>query len=314
MLALPECGMNYSVKKHNIDIDVLCDWIEASILFEVDEISKSDVVDVLIENEVYVSQDFAGEVVDIAWAILKERLKLPSAEIRFSITGNRIERANTWDSFPAYAFCLAVTCASYLYPDWAKEYGHDSATQGSLFERVTLESLQRIFPSWTIRRVGWAPDNPVRLKDAVGEILADLNEMANNDIDLHVTDNANELGLDLLAFCSFDDQHASFPIVMVQCASGKDWVEKRHTPDLTVWRKIVNFNSQPLKAFAIPYSFTDAKDFRKNAAKVDGLFIDRYRLLVPKAGKALCDMAAELNADLLAWIRPRVEALPRGDI
>ena len=313
MLALPERGMVPSVKKHNIDISVLCDWIEASVLFDDDELPKPDVIDILIENEVYNSQDFAGEIVDVAWEILRERLALPGAGIQFAVTNNRIARTNNWDTFPAYAFCLAITCASYLYPEWANNYGHDSAVQGSLFERLTLESLQRIFPNWTIQRVGWAPDNPVKLKASVGKMLTDLNEFANPDIDIHVTDHANELGLDLLAFYSFGDKNSSFPVIMVQCASGKDWIGKRDTPDLNVWQKIINFNARPMRAFAIPYSFIDENAFRRSAAKVNGLFIDRNRLLVPTAGHVLSNIDVLLSDELLNWVRPRIAALPKGN-
>lgn len=314
MLALPEKGMAHSVNKHNINVAFLCDWIEASVLFESEEVSKPDIVDILIENEVYTSQDFAVEILDVAWSILRERLSLPGAPVSFTITNNRITRKNDWQSFPAYAFCLALSCGSYLYPKWADDYGHDFAGQGSLFERLTLESLKQVFPSWTIKRIGWAPDNPIKLKKSINGILDDLNELANGDIDLHVTDNANELGLDLLAFCTFGDSHSSFPVVMVQCASGKDWVDKRHTPDLTIWRKIVNFNAQPLRAFAMPYSFVDKDDFRRHATKVDGLFLDRYRLLVPKPGQSIVNIDEELTRDLLAWVQPRVDALIRFDI
>jgi len=309
MLAMPERGMAHSVKKHNIDVNVLCDWIEASLLFKIDEVSKPDVVDILVENEVYNSQDFATEILDVAWSILRQRLSLPGAPITFKITNNRITRNQEWSNFPAYAFCLALSCASYLYPTWAHAYGDDYATQGSLFERLTLESLKKAFPNWTIKRIGWAPDNPVRLKESVNHILRDLNEFANGDIDLHVTECANELGLDLLAFYPFGDVHSSFPVIMVQCASGKDWVNKRHTPDLAVWRKIVNFNAQPLRAFAMPYSFVDKEAFRRNATKVDGLFLDRYRLLVPNPGQAMTNIDADLDEELVNWLRPRVDDL-----
>ncbi|WP_338766675.1 hypothetical protein [Massilia sp. METH4] len=314
MLGLPEEGMSYSVSKHNVDIGILCDWIEASVLFDDNELSKSDVIDILVENEVYASQGFASEVVDIAWAVLRQRLIFPGADLQFKITGHRITRVNDWETFPAYAFCLILSCLSYLYPQSARALGYDFTGQGSLFERLAFASLSKSFPNWTVKRVGWAPDNPLKLKEAVGSILSDLNEVANGDIHLHVTEYANELGLDILAFCSFSDNHASFPVIMMQCASGKNWEEKRHTPDFTVWRKIVNFNSQPLKAFAIPYAFTNADEFRAKATKVDGLFMDRYRLIIPTAGRALQNLDNELRDDLLAWITPRVRALPRADV
>ena len=37
MLALPDNGMARSIYKHNIRLDILCDWIEGSILFDENE-------------------------------------------------------------------------------------------------------------------------------------------------------------------------------------------------------------------------------------------------------------------------------------
>ena len=58
MLALPEQGIARSVTEHNSDINVLCDWVEASVVFDDTlELSKSDLIDILIENEVYPSNE-----------------------------------------------------------------------------------------------------------------------------------------------------------------------------------------------------------------------------------------------------------------
>lgn len=313
MLGLPERGMAVSVTSHNSVLSVACDWVEASILFDDEELSKADVADFLIENQIYRNQDFAGEFVDNIWTVLRTRIGTLDGALGLDLTRDRIVRQRPWQEFPAYAFCLAVSCGSYVYPEWARDYGYDSDAQGSLFERIACRSLATMLPGWLIRRVGWAPDNPVRLHSAINEILSSLNEVANAEIDVYVDAHANELGLDLLAVYSFGDVHASSPLLMIQCASGKDWKEKRHTPDLTIWAKIINFNSPPLKGFAIPYSFTDGQDFRKEATRVNGLFLDRYRLLNPNQGFAPVWDTPELNADLVAWVQPRVDALPRAN-
>jgi hypothetical protein len=313
MLGLPERGIAVSVNSHNSVLSVVCDWVEASILFDDEELSKADVTDVLMENGIYSDQDFARQFVDNIWNVLRARIDALNGALGLSVTRDRLARERPWHEFPAYAFCLAVSCGSYVYPEWAKDYGYESDVQGSLFERIAHRSLASMLPGWLIRRVGWAPDNPVRLRGAIAEILSSLNEVANAEIDVYVDEHANELGLDLMAVYSFGDMHASSPLLMMQCASGKDWKKKRHTPDLTVWGKIINFNSPPMKGFVIPYSFTDAHDFRKEATRVNGLFLDRYRLLNPNRGAAPVWNAPELNADLIAWVQPRVDALPRAD-
>jgi hypothetical protein len=34
MLEIPEKGFVQSVKAHNVELDILCDWIEATVLFD----------------------------------------------------------------------------------------------------------------------------------------------------------------------------------------------------------------------------------------------------------------------------------------
>ncbi|HEF4742665.1 TPA: hypothetical protein SAO08_002497 [Burkholderia multivorans] len=315
MLGLPESGISASAKKHNSNLGIVCDWIESSVVFTDDSLSKADIVDVLLENEIYQAQDFALEFIDSVWSVLRARVNALNAggALQLRLTPDRIERRGEWRDFPAYAFCLALSCGSYVYPRWARDYGYDSSVQGSLFERVAHHSLLNMLPGWRIQRVGWAPDNPVRLYEIIDDIVSSLNEVAGSEIDVYVDSHANELGLDLLAAYSFGDENASSPLLMIQCASGKDWQRKRHTPDLTVWNKIINFNSPPVKGFVIPYSFTDKQEFRKEATKVNGVFLDRYRLLNPNRAAAHVWDVPDLNADLVEWVGPRIEALPPLD-
>lgn len=314
MLAIPEHGINRSVTKHNSDLGIACDWLESSILFSSDQVSKTDVIDALLEEEIYDSQDFAREFVENIWSVIKYRQSILIDSFTFEYTGDRIIRNADWQDFPAYAFCLAVSCGSYLYPKWAVDFGHDPIGQGSLFERIAHASLKGMLPGWSIRRVGWAPDNPTKLKDVINEIIQELNEVAGSEIDQYVDDHANELGLDLLASYSFGDDNSSAPILMIQCASGKDWKQKRHTPDLNIWNKVINFNSSPTKGFAIPYSFADISDFRVAATAVCGMFMDRYRILNPNKGSGNVWNEASLNQDLVDWTQPRVAALPRINV
>ena len=74
MLSIPTKGISRSVNVHNVDLDVFCDWIEASALFRNgDEVTKSDTVDALRDGEIYESQDFAWEIVSDGWNELRRR-------------------------------------------------------------------------------------------------------------------------------------------------------------------------------------------------------------------------------------------------
>lgn len=311
MLGLPEKGVARSVNQHNSDLSVICDWIEASAVFDDSPISESNAVDVLVEEEIYDKQDFAAELVDQAWSVVTDRIKYLGAPLGLTTSRNRITRTSDWQAAPGYSFCLALSCG-ILYPKWAASWD-DPSVRGELFEELTLESLSKTFVGWKIRRVGWSPDNPVKLRTTIASIISDLNEVQGAELELHVDEHANELGLDLLGFYSFDDPHASIPVMMVQCASGGNWKSKRHTPDLTIWKKIVNFNSNPVKAFAMPFAFADPLKFRRETTHVNGIFADRNRLirgLRQNLGQPVSDA---LNNRLIQWVERYVITIPRDN-
>lgn len=313
MLALPNKGMARSVNVHNIDLNILCDWIEASVVFEDTELSKSDVIDVLIEEQVYSDQAFAAAIVENAWAVISRRATYLSQPLGIRVAGNRINRTDDWTVFPAYGFCLALSCVE-LYSGLPALWGSNSVEQGALFEELTAESLSQTFQGWTVKRIGWsATNNPISLRDALPTIISDLNEAEAAETNLHLTSAVKDLGLDLLAFYSFGDRQASIPVLLVQCASGSDWISKRHTPDIEFWgKKIISFNSHPVRGFAMPFAFAEPLHFRRDAAAVNGVFVDRYRLL-KSFRQNNATVSTALNAQLTTWIEPRVAQLPRAN-
>jgi hypothetical protein len=312
MLALPSYGMARSVTTHNVNVDSLCDWIEASIVFDRDLLSKADVVEALLEHEVYARPDFAVEIVDQAWAVVSGRIKYLSDPLGLKVSTNRITRVKEWDTFPAYGFCLALACSA-LFPRWAREqWAMPPSVHGELFEEVARESFTCALAGWTVRRVGWSPSNPPKLRTTIAEIISDLNEVAGSELELHVDPRANELGLDLLAYFSYGDSHASFPVLLVQCASGNNWLSKRQTPDIELWKTIVSFNSQPVRAFAMPFTFADASEFRRHSKSVNGVFVDRNRLLAAFA-RSSRNVSESLNLRLVEWTRPVVASMPRDN-
>lgn len=313
MLRLPDNGLARSVNRHNIDLNVFCDWIEASVVFDDAELSKSDVTEILIEEQIYQNQDFAAEMIENAWAVISRRVNYLSQPLGISVDGNRINRAEDWTAFPAYGFCLALSCVK-LYSRLTTLWAHNYVAQGALFEELTAESLSQTFKGWTVNRVGWSPtSNPVLLRDVLPTIVHDLNEIEAAEKDLHLTKSVKDLGLDLLVFYPFGDMQASSPVLLVQCASGKDWTRKRQTPDIVFWEnKIISFNSRPMRGFAIPFSFAEPLHFRRDAAAVNGMFVDRYRLLKSFTQNDN-SVSAQLNTQLKDWTQPRVDQLPRDN-
>lgn len=309
MLVLPTVGIARSINQHNVQLDVLCDWIEGSVLFDDEELSAADVIDALIENSIYAEQDFAWHMMNDAWAELKRRQSCIGRGSPIEISGQRLKRLRSWQETPAHSFCIALAFAKW-YPDWAKTFGKDYNEQGELFEKLTKESMERLFPDWEIHPTGWTRTHASKLDEVVKDVASRLGE-AVGDIELWTDDTAHEAGLDLLCYRSFGDNRVGLPVFLMQCGSGGRWDGKLHTPILRIWTKVVQFASDPKKAFAMPFALLD-EEFRKKCNLVDGLFLDRYRLLSP--GRTIPDwVSEELKAALVAWLEPRIETLPRDD-
>ncbi len=307
MLALPTKGLYRSVNVHNSNLDVFCDWIEASLLFSEDkELTGADIIDVLIEEELYDRQDFAWEFVSDALNEIRRRQSWLATGCPIEIRGIRLTKRVAWREIPAYSFCLTLSLAKW-YPEWARSFGTNFTQQGELFELLTETSLRLILSGWTIQPTGWTRARTSELPTVVSKVAALLGE-AVGDIGRWASPRAKEAGLDLLCYRPFPDNRVGMPVYLTQCASGRDWEGKLHTPRLEIWSKLIQFASAPKKAFATPFAFLD-DEFLRNCALVDGMLLDRYRLLSP-ARQNPDWVPEELKTSLVTWLEPRVIRLP----
>jgi len=309
VLALPTKGISRSVEKHNVKLDVFCDWIEGSILFSDEELSSTDIIDVLLEGLIYDDQSFAAELVADAWAELQRRETWIRVGPAFSVKHRRIKRMRSWQDNPAHSFCVLLSL-SVWYRNWYRQFGRDYTEQGELFELLTKESLEYQFSDWKIHHTGWSRTNTIKLSEVVSDIADRLGE-ARGQLEPWASPNANEAGLDLVCYRPFPDSRVGIPVYLLQCASGGDWEEKLHTPELKVWTKIIQFAAEPRKAFATPFSFLDDA-FTRICNLVDGMLLDRCRLL------AACHyrenwVSQSLKDRIIAWAQPRIAALLFGN-
>ncbi len=311
MLALPDNGMSRSITKHNIAFEYLCDWIEGSILFDEteDEFSVTDVVDVLISENVYDEPYFAEEIVLAAWNELARRVEYVRPEIPFAVTDSELKRINSWHTVPAHSFCVLLSLSQCYKTWWDCVSGRDRNEQGELFELVTQESLQEQFSDWQVKRTGWSPMNPTRLQEVVNQTAKWLGETSGNNVGERTISKRKDAGLDLLLFRPFPDQRGGLPVYLMQCASGQDWATKTNQPNIGLWGKLIDFVTPPQKALAIPFALSD-DDFREQSVLVQGLLLDRYRLLAA-AKKREGWESSSLKDRIVRWATPRVNQLPR---
>ncbi len=313
MLALPDAGMYRSVKKNNIRFDILCDWLEGSILFDetVDEFSAIDVVDVLIDENVCKEQDFAMEIVNNAWFELERRLNWIAPGMPFSISNSRASRIHSWQEAPAHSFCVLLSLAQ-CYKGWAKSIsGSDYGEQGELFELLAQESFKNQFSDWQVERTGWSPTQSMSLSEVVDWVADCLGETTKDNLDELVNSKDKDAGLDILCYLPFPDNRGGFPVYLMQCASGQHWKTKVNQPIIKKWqRRFIDFVDCPRKAFAIPFALSN-EDFRDYYDYAEGLILDRYRLL---AAARYCQdwVSSSLKDRIIEWATPRVDQLPRN--
>lgn len=307
MLAIPHYGVHASTTKHNCRLDALADWVEAAIIFgRKSKISGSDLVDILTEEEIYDNQNFAWEMVDSVWRELARRAKCVGKACPYSIKGKSVVQTKKWQASPAHAFCLALALAKW-YPKWARGFGSDFNAQGQLFERFSVSALASIMPNWEVRKTGWSANSANKIQTVVPMVAQALSEEV-GDITPWVHPQANEAGLDVICYRPLNDNRPGLPALMIQCASGVDYLDKAETPNLKTWSKLVGFVALPKRALATPFAFDEA-EFRQICNRVDGPLFDRYRLLYAgHSGRRWLD--GQLAKSMVAWVRPRIAALP----
>lgn len=310
ILSVPTTGFGRSIRSHNVELDAMCDWVEGSVLFGEEKVSKRELVDVLLENNVYDDQDFATERVDSAWSELKSRQNTLEDTSPFVFQNQFITlKESTWEATPGHAFCVMLSLLKW-YDEWSKRFSRTYTEQGSLFEQFVFHSTKAHFPGWKLALTGWSATNANKIDSVVDEVASLVGEPRSGEIYKWTKATKNEAGLDMVCCRPFNDTRGGRPVYLFQCASGKNFEEKLHTPNLQLWTRLVEFTARelPIKAFATPFAFL-ATDFTQHCNLVGGLLMDRYRLL--EASRHKSDwIPPSLGNQLEKWTRVRVEKLP----
>ncbi len=312
MLLLPSKGISISKNAHNIDLEILCDWIEGSILFCGDniELSQIDIFDYLHEENIYEEQDFAFEIIESAWSELKRRQELIGKWSPLKVHSDRISSKCRWKDEPAYSFCLLLSLLPLYRNSIEKRepnYNPDYNEQGELFELLTQESLKCQFKDWEVVKTGWSHNQASNLTNIVEDLADRLNERLGN-LELWTYGTEKEAGLDILLYRRFPDDRAGKPLFLIQCASGQNWRSKLKTPDIDMWTKYIDFASRPRRGFAMPFAISD-KVFLVSSTNVNGLLLDRYRLLSASVYKRNW-LLHETKKRMLKWSSAQIDLLP----
>lgn len=311
MIELPESGLSRSVNQPNISRNALADWLEATILFNEKHIGKSDIVDMLVEYEICPneSQDIAYQIANIGWDELCTRQRWGGIPSELIITESSISSQCDWTSDPIRAF-LVLLSIQPIYPTWAKRHANYSA-QGLLFERVVEAICPALLPGWNTYRVGWSPTQSASVAEVVEEMTTRVFVLGASDLSQWSSNRAKDSGLDIVCYRSFDDQREALPMYLLQCASGKNWVDKVGTPNAEIWYEYLDSAVRPSTGIAAPFVI-DEFTLRQNAKSGQQIIFDRLRMLGAMRSESIV-LPNSLLSDVITWVSPRAGDLPISD-
>ena len=300
MIHFPSTGIRPSVNHHNCRIDVLADWIEGSVLFTGTRVSKTDVLDIFFEHQIYRDEEFAREFIFNIWAELRYRIKYGRIQA-LSIDTAGIESKQGWIEFPAYCFCLFLSLKDWCSSTDAPSY----IEQGEMFEKITECSL--IARGWRSLRTGWSSTNVNSLGTLVEQISSHIDAPVRPDFKEKISPGDKDGGLDLICDLPFSDSRGGYPLYFFQCASGRSWREKTNDINIRLWENLIDFSNQPGSGFAIPYVLSK-KEFLRIAGRVNGILLDRLRIIEPLSENTK-EFTTELKSELINWLNPRISSL-----
>lgn len=308
MLQVPEKDFRESVKVSNVDTISLGDWLEACLLFSTERVSKNDVVDLLIDGQICKDdgQDLAYEIATHGWRELERRGRWNGLSLYVEFTRDRLTGQVTWEEDLFSSFLLLLSLLR-IYPDWAGERS-DYIGQGDLFERCIEAAAPSLLPGWRTYRAGWTPDDEKNIPEIVERLCEVLFTDGAADLQKWISPKGNDGGLDLVCYRSFGDEREAMPAFFLQCASGKNWRTKIHTPNALTWQKWLNSAVAPSTGIVAPFVI-DAEKLKQAALEGQIVVFDRLRLLSARREFPVV-FPAELSNALKAWMEPRISELP----
>lgn len=284
------------------------DWIELSSLIFNERVSQLDVVDHLMEDSIYEDQDLCSEWVSEVWSDIERRISWMEPHKPFAIRPKSITRSIEWNLQPAYTFLLLLSVGP-KYDGWIDKFGSDYTEQGELFELVSESATRLAFGTWDVMRFGWSPSSENTLEEEVRSLAA-LLDMESGDVGNWVSDDAKDVGLDLVCHLKQQDRRGRAPTYLIQCASGANYKDKFNTPQSSLWSKLINFDPKPMKAMTVPFYLND-REFRIDTVNLDGYMFDRYRLVTGQAAEDTW-LPDPLRIRICDWLDPRIEWLIDG--
>lgn len=317
MLPLPENDLT--------DPETLAGWVELSVLAVDDgQVSIGQVAEELRDSNLLKdalpeeTEDLDGEPERLAeqlaadvWSVLEERKRLLGASAPYYLDRRVLTRISRRKTLPDVAGYLTMLLLEAAGRDWYSGLqlgaGDDVRTRFELVAAASLRGLGKC----RVERLGAPfPGSDIkgfinRVKHLVGSFDLDPNEA---ELKRFTHPHEKDRGLDLVVRWWEHDASGGMPYLLVQCATGKNWVrDKAAEPPMVSWRKFATWDGPTLKSIAVPYSVQRPRGLADAWLRTEGaLIFDRLRLARGRPDVHLDDASRK---QLTEWCRDQLKKI-----
>ncbi len=258
--------------------DVLkwADWLELSAILSADgNSSRGDLEGALRLSGYFESQQAIENRCNDVFLELADRSAAAGDAYPFGVSASLLETRGPVDDYTAYFFCLCLS-----YAGWSNKKGQGQVA-ARMFEDLSCIAAQSYVGGEVARfaypRKGGKSSLPKGFKQAIAALATQLAE-GGGCID-KPTRSTKDDALDVVAWRHFADRLPGKLLLVGQCASGDDWIDKLNdlnpvaTTNEWMMRPII---SPMLRAMFIPHRVS--REAWEHCCRRAGLIFDRCRL------------------------------------
>jgi len=272
------------------------DWAELSALYDYPAPLSESVIESFFESQNAENYDLLSS--DI-FQHLNWRNKV-CKNYPFQINENSIvAKTNIKKALP-YSFPLLLATHDF----YEKTTIENWSNVGDLFELYCAASLSQQIGK-TILIGNQLGNLPVDFDECLLKVCQIINERK-GPIHPKARD-FQDAGVDIIAYRKFDQRKGQI-VVLIQCASGKNWRRKGGDIKPKLWSELVFWTVDPIKAMTFPFAYDfDSPEIEKEwiyASYDAGLLLDRLRLVAFDYKKTEYDFTP-----INKWVKDQVKKL-----
>jgi len=309
------------------DLVGFADWVELiGLLAEDGTISQSEVADVLLTSGLYgaeprelfpgdegtaaeedlSSDDPAFMFVMRIWNHLALRQRLLGDVYPFDVRSDILVRTpNAWSDVPSFTQIL-LTAHTARYGDETVVERSNGVSFRQLFEKAVQAAGLGLFGGPASRfGVPREPGWPTGVNERV-ERFAD--ELSLSILRRDLPETTGDRTLDVAVRVHVGGDPTGALVFLTQCATGRNWKDKRGEPTLEEWRDVLMWEGVIFRGVAVPWWLKDSAEYERYFRYFDrALVLDRRRLL---AGRPDEYLANDVRDMILEWCEAQIARLP----